>query len=167
MAAGILASFVLLLIVVSWILFRRARGRPKGAVAVSVGEHDDTPRGHFVALSQSIREALTTQFGTSWRAKTTEELSADSQLEQVLGKEPLQELIRFLDQVDRLKFAAEPPLHHLESLDDELATWKPKVADLVEKIRAKANGRVKSKVADNGASASLTGIIHVRPGRVC
>ncbi len=149
-AAGILVTSLLLIAVASWIRIRRVRGRPRGVVAVSRGAPDDTPRGHFVALSQSIRETLTAQFGTSWRAKTTEELSADSQLEQVLGKEPLEELIRFLDQVDRLKFAPERPRHHVDSLDDELAAWKPKVADLVEKIRAKANGRIKSKEVDNG-----------------
>ena len=156
-AGGILASSLLLIAVVSWILIRRVRGRPRGVVAVSGGESDNTPRGHFVALSQSIRETLTAQFGTSWRAKTTEELSADSQLEQVLGKEPLEELIRFLDQVDRLKFAPERPRHHVDSLDDELAAWKPKVTDLVEKIRAKGNGRIKSKDAENGPARPRKG----------
>ncbi len=126
-------------------------------MAVSEGEADATPRGQFVALSQSIRQALTTQFGTSWRAKTTEELSTDSQLVQVLGKEPLKELIRFLDQVDRLKFAAEPPSHHLESLDDRLAAWKPRVANLVEKLQAKPNGRTQSKITNHGGAGFRKG----------
>ena len=66
-------------------------------------------------------------------------------------------LIRFLDQVDRLKFAPERPRQHFGSLDDELVVWKPKVAELVEKIRAQPNGRVKNKIADNGTTGPRKG----------
>jgi hypothetical protein len=156
-AVAISALLILLIAVGILTLMRRARRLPKHAAPVVLREPDDTPRGHFVALSQSIRETLTSQFGTSWRAKTTEELSSDGELEQVLGKEPLEELIRFLDQVDRLKFAPERPSHQLAALDDELAAWKPRVADLLEKLRAKANGRVKNTIADNGTSGARDG----------
>ena len=44
-AAGILASFLLLLAMVCWVVIRRARGRRRDVVPVAQGEPDDTPRG--------------------------------------------------------------------------------------------------------------------------
>ena len=54
----------------------RAGSRRSGP-ATSANHADATPRGRLVALSYSIRDALIGQFGTAWRAKTTEELSAE------------------------------------------------------------------------------------------
>ncbi len=108
---------------------------------------DETPRGRLLALSQSVREALTVQFGASSRAKTTEELSTDAQLEQVLGPEGLRELIRFLDHVDRLKFAPERPSRGRESLQTELATWQPRVDELRKQIHVNVATRGKSASA--------------------
>jgi len=138
-AAGALA--VLVLAWFFWRLIRRRRARSGTSSLVAPNQPDATPRGQLVALSDSIREALIGQFGTAWRAKTTEELSADTQLEHALGREPLQELIRFLDQVDHLKFAPERSNHHDGSLQWELAAWQPRVANLVKKIQAKPDGR--------------------------
>ncbi len=140
LAAGALASLVLAW--VCWRLIRRRRARSERSSLAPRNQPDATPRGQFVALSDSIREALIRQFGTAWRAKTTEELSADAQLAHALGREPLQELIRFLDQVDHLKFAPERSNHHDLSLQQELAGWKPRVADLMKKIQAKPDGRL-------------------------
>ena len=70
--------------------------------------------------------------GTAWRAKTTEELAAEPRLAEALGFDQLQELIRFLDQVDRLKFAPERSNHHHDSLEHELAAWEPRIAELRE-----------------------------------
>jgi len=145
LAAGALASLVLGWF--CWRLVRRRRARPGPSSLAPRKPPDATPRGQFVALSDSIREALIRQFGTAWRAKTTEELSADAQLAHALGREPLQELIRFLDQVDHLKFAPERSNHHDESLQQALATWTPQVADLLKKIQAKRDGRFKMKNA--------------------
>ena len=47
--------------------------------------HDATPQGRLVACSHSIRETLANQFGTAWRAKTTEELADEAPLLEVLG----------------------------------------------------------------------------------
>ena len=81
-----------------WLVYRRLRrvriGRP--GLGLSNGEPPDiTPRGRLVALSHSIRGLLTNQFGTAWRAKTTEELSAEPQLAELLGHDELQVLITF------------------------------------------------------------------------
>jgi hypothetical protein len=80
---------------------------------------------------------LSIQLGTSWRAKTIEELSAEDQLGQLLGESDREELIRFLDQVDRLKFAPERSNNRDESLRQELDNWEPRVAALRSKIQAK------------------------------
>ena len=66
----------------------------------------------------------------------------------MLGPDQLQELIRFLDQVDHLKFAPERSNHHHESLAQELAAWEPRLADLEKKIQAKPEGRSKMKRAE-------------------
>jgi hypothetical protein len=109
------------------------------------GPGDTSPRGQLVALSQSIRDSLAIQFGTAWRAKTTEELAAEPRLAELLGHDQLQELVRFLDQVDRLKFAPERSNRHHESLERELAAWEPQLADLKKKIQAKPEARQKNR----------------------
>jgi len=151
-AAVTMASLVLAWFL--WRLFRRGRARSARTGLVRGNAPDPTPRGQFLALSDSIRETLIRKFGTAWRAKTTEELSADAQLEHALGPEPLQELIRFLDQVDHLKFAPERSNHHDLLLGRELGTWRPRVADLLEKIQAKPDGRVKIKNPNSGTHGS-------------
>jgi hypothetical protein len=158
-ATGILAS--LMLAWLFWRLYRRGGVRSRRSSLAPQNQPDATPRGHFVALSDSIREALIGRFGTAWRAKTTEELSADKALEDALGREPLQELIRFLDQVDHLKFAPERSNHHDESIQQELATWKPRVADLLKKIQAKPDGQSRMKSAESRVLNSRKS--HARP----
>jgi hypothetical protein len=146
-AAILTATGILALSVLAWLAWRlivRGGARSRRGSLVPLHQPDATPRGQFVALSDSIREALIAQFGTTWRAKTTEELSADAGLEHTLGREASQELIRFLDQADHLKFAPERPSHGDESIRRDLATWQPRVADLLTKIRARPNGRSRS-----------------------
>ncbi|MFI5457230.1 MAG: hypothetical protein ACHRXM_17430 [Isosphaerales bacterium] len=158
-ATGAVASLVLAWFF--WSLIRRGRARSRRTTLASRNGPDPTPRGQFVALSDSIREVLIRQFGTAWRAKTTEELSADAQLEHALGREPLQELIRFLDQVDHLKFAPERSNHHDESLQQELATWQPRVADLLKTIQAKPDGRFRLQ-GDTSSLVNRTPSMSVR-----
>jgi len=117
---------------------RQGRLRP-GALT----ESNPSPRDRLVGLSASIREALTVPFGTACRALTTEELAADSRLEKLLGDQDLHELIRFLDQVDRLKFAPERSNHQKEILQEELTTWEPRVEFLRDRIRSKPRERAK------------------------
>jgi hypothetical protein len=127
----------------AWVLWRFAR---KGAGWAEQGlatldSADVTPRGRLVALSTSTKNALASRFGPTWRAKTTQELAAEPALSEMLGPEPLQELIQFLDRIDRLKFAPERPNQHRQSLHEELADWNPRIAGLITKIQAKTNGR--------------------------
>jgi hypothetical protein len=130
-----------------WRLGRRRTRLNRGASAPA-DRPDATPRERLVTLSNSIREALTVQYGTTWRAKTTEELSADAQLVQAVGPDGLEELIRFLDQVDHIKFAPERSNQHHDSLRHDLELWEPRVADFTAKIRAKPAGRRNLQTAD-------------------
>jgi hypothetical protein len=139
LAAGVLACLLF-----AWlVLGRRRRGsvRANGLGIPNASPRDATPRGRLVTHSDTIRDMMATQFGIAWRAKTTEELSAETLLEQVLGRDQLQELICFLDQADQLKFAPERSNHHHELLEQELATWEPRLADLKSKIQAKSGAR--------------------------
>jgi hypothetical protein len=159
-AAGILAS--LLIAWGIWRIVRRRRGRSVRSVRAPRRQPDHSPRGQVVALSDSVREALIGQFGTAWRAKTTEELSADDKLEGALGREPLQELIRFLDQVDHIKFAPERGSQADLSLERNLAAWRPRVVDLVKKIQAKPNGRSKTAQSETSSMLKRTARMSVR-----
>jgi hypothetical protein len=120
-----------------WSRLRRRRTRLKRGNLVPEVQPDATPRERLVALSKSIRATLTVQYGTTWRAKTTEELSADAQLVQAVGREEFDDLIRFFDQVDRIKFAPARSNQNHDSLQNDLAIWEPRVADLNARIRAK------------------------------
>jgi hypothetical protein len=150
----------------AWRLIRRRRRRAGPGSLAARDQPEDTPRGRLVALSHSIREALTLQLGTPWRAKTTEELSVDAQLEQLLGREGLRELIRFLDQVDRLKFAPERSNHGHESLQSALAAWEPRLDELKKKIHAKGVDRMKNKNASPAIPRSRNSRFERAPARV-
>jgi hypothetical protein len=156
--AGALACLFLI-----WLVRRRlhrARVNRAGPNLANQAPRDTTPRGRLVALSHSMRDALTNQFGTAWRAKTTEELSAEPRLAEVLGADQLEELIRFLDQIDQLKFAPERSNHHHESLERELEAWEPRLADLKKKIQAKSETRLKNSPLRSGPRSPSLKIAH-------
>ena len=94
-----------------------------------------------------MRDVLADQFGAAWRAKTNEELSAEPLLLESLGHEQLQELIRFLVDIDRLKFAPNRSNHQQGSLEEQLAAWEPRLSDLGKKIKAKPERRLKNGAA--------------------
>ena len=96
----------LLIAWVFWIWRKKTKARTRSDHK-TLSPHDATPQGRLVACSSSIRETLADRFGTAWRAKTTQELATEDTLVEVLGEEQLDELIRFLDFVDHLKFAAD------------------------------------------------------------
>jgi hypothetical protein len=156
LVAATVAITSLLLASLLWKRWRRRRARGAASNSVDGNQPDTTPRGQFLALSDSIREALIRQFGTEWRAKTTEELSEDAQLEHALGPEPLRELMRFLDQVDHLKFAPERSNHRQDSLQQDLGRWKPQISDLVAKIEANGDGRGKVRNSKSKTARSST-----------
>jgi hypothetical protein len=146
---GVLTALALLAVLVLTglgLLWRhRRRAARTGPFTPGTGsETDASPRDRLVALSQSVRDALTLQFGAAGRAKTTEELAADDRLEQLLGNEGFRELIRFLDQIDRLKFAPERSDNRDGALQEALTTWEPRVATLGAQIRAKPRNRSKA-----------------------
>ncbi len=136
-----LAALAVLLIAWAWRRWR-ARGA-RGPVASTGGPPptDHTPRDRLVGLSETIRDALTVQFGHSCRAKTTEELSADERLAQLLGQDGFRDLIQFLDRIDRLKFAPDRPDDNGEGLDEALTTWGPRMTALAAQIRVKPRAR--------------------------
>jgi hypothetical protein len=115
-------------------LGKRRPGPREGGVPTLPAEVN--PRDQMVALSAAIRQALTEKLGTAWRAKTTEEVAIDPLLENLLGREDLDELSRFLDRVDRLKFAPERSNHQDETIQGQLAQWQPRVAEITAKIQA-------------------------------
>jgi hypothetical protein len=123
-----------------WRWHRKRRSRIRRDVKTP-GPHDATPQGRLVACSQSIRETLANRFGTAWRAKTTQDLAMENLLVEVLGREQLDELIRFLDLVDHLKFAPERSIDNHESLNNELTNWEPRIVAIGKKIQTKPERR--------------------------
>jgi hypothetical protein len=144
MALGLLAA--LMAAGLLWLRRRRpARVRRPPTPAGGSPAADSSPRDRLVALSESIRDALILQFGAGCRAKTTEELAIDARLEQLLGPEDFRDLIRFLDQIDRVKFAPERSGNPPETLPEVLATWEPRVAILGGRIRAGPRARPQAR----------------------
>ncbi len=143
-AAGLI--LVAALVLVRMARRRRRKPRREGAPAIPA---EVTPRDQMVALSTAIRQALSDKLGTTWRAKTTEEVVIDPELENLLGREHLEELGRFLDRVDHLKFAPERSNHQDESLERQVAQWEPRVAELTARIQAPVN-----KTHDQGPRSS-------------
>jgi hypothetical protein len=149
-AAGL---FLLVLGVLAFRLVRSARRRRRRRDQARAPLADATPRNRLVTLSDTIRDDLSTRFGTSWRAKTTEELAVDGQLEELLGAELFPELIGFLDQVDRLKFATERASQSDDALAEQITTWEPRVtvvrARILERPERRARGQGANRKGDN------------------
>jgi hypothetical protein len=122
-----------------WLGWRR-HGRFRVSRVVSglssQNPRDTSPHGRLVALSQSFRTVLASQFGPAWRAKTNEELSAEPRLAELLGGDQLQELIQILNDIDLLKFAPNRSNLQQESLEQQLAVWEPRLAELGRQIQA-------------------------------
>ncbi|HKI17023.1 MAG TPA: hypothetical protein VKA15_04055 [Isosphaeraceae bacterium] len=126
-----------------WRHRRIARGKAKKRPAAE--RQGATASERLIGLSGSLRAALTDRFGTSYRARTTEELSADLELGQLLGGESFEQLIQFLDQIDRIKFAPVRTPNRQHALEQDLAEWEPRVRDLVTQIREKPSAAADPK----------------------
>lgn len=140
---AIVAAAVLL---AGW-AWRRRSSRARGPGLAIGGQlaADPGPRGQLVGLSETIRDALTAQFGSSFRAKTTEELAADERLRQLLGEEGFRELMQFLDRIDRLKFAPEGAAGEDDELGRALSAWEPLMMATIARIRAKPRPRARTE----------------------
>jgi uncharacterized protein (TIGR03382 family) len=167
MPAAVVATVLVLL--AAWLWHRRRaalRSRrsamPAGVLAVA----DPTPRDRLVGLSESIRDAMTVQFGSSCRAKTTEELAVDEKLAQLLGEESFRELIAFLDRIDLLKFAPERPDNHAGELEELLTTWEGRVTTLDARIRVKPRARQRSVDGRSKPSARGTRPVPTLPNGI-
>ena len=144
-AVAVIVAAALGGLLIAWLFWRwRRKRRSRILRAIKPpSSHDATPQGRLVACSHSIRETLADQFGTAWRAKTTQELAEEAPLLEVLGHVQLDDLIRFLDLVDHLKFAPERSNNHHESLASVLAIWEPQIAAIGKKVQAKPERRQK------------------------
>ena len=119
------------------ILRRRRVARRAQEKRPPLDEGDITARERLIGLSGSLREALVDRFGPLYRARTIEELFTDSHLGEALGADRLELLIKFLVEVDQLKFAPERAPRDQEALQLELVDWTPRVENLKTQIRAK------------------------------
>ena len=88
-----------------------------------------------------VRAALVTRLGPAWAAKTTEEIAAEASLEDQVGPEWAEPLIRFLRETDRVKFAA-PPDDPEGLQGDEWDDW---VAGFVAALEASGTEMSRSK----------------------
>ena len=162
LSLGIAAAALVLLAAWAWSGRARRRAQKQRAASSGLAPADPTPREQLVGLSVTIRDALTAQFGVSCRAKTTEELSADARLADLLGADGFQELMQFLDRIDLLKFAPERSNHRDEALQEALKAWEPRVSALAARIRVKPRARPRTKpvrvLANGRVTAPSAGI---------
>lgn len=124
-AAGV--GLVFGLLVILWVrrrLKKKRRAAPVPTVAPRPTLADpSTTRDWMIVWSDNVRDALVERFGPAWRAKTTEEISTDERLADALGSEQATQLLVFLNEADRAKFA--PEADATWALDDERANdWR-------------------------------------------
>lgn len=144
------AAIVVFLAAGFWLRRKRSRGRRSRVTGLVNDPAQAGPRGQLVGLSESVRDALTTRFGNSVRAKTTEELADDPHLAEALDVESFEDLIRFLDRIDRIKFATGSALNVDEELARELAEWEPRINDLTARVKNGPRFRPSPTTVHNG-----------------
>jgi hypothetical protein len=118
-------ALALVLASLLWIIRRRRLVHRRVALPeTQVSAHDDSPGGVLLSLAAKVREDLATRFGPSLRARTTEEIVADSAIREALGDGNLEPLTHLLITADRWKFASEPSNGREESLLEDLSNWE-------------------------------------------
>ncbi len=118
-------------LLVAWIwrrLLRRPGATGRGPAARPVAFYPTANQDDVVALAETARAALVARFGAPWRARTTEEVAADSGLVEALGAGTVERLVALLRAADRSKFAVESP--DLQR-DDDAEAWALWVASFV------------------------------------
>jgi len=119
---GVGLVFAALLAGAVWIISHRRRRRRAVSTPQPVTSLD-TPDAQLLSLAVRARETLATRFGPSLRARTTEEIAADTQVKEALGNDHFESLIRLLSTADHWKFASPPENGQTESLLEELPHW--------------------------------------------
>jgi hypothetical protein len=114
---------------------RKGRRRPVSPAPIDPLAASGSPRDQLIAWSHTIRGVLSTRFGASWRAKTTEEIADDGSVAELIGPADFERLVHYLEEADRLKFA-ESDGAMTEPLFDDLAR-------LVDALAAGASSRIK------------------------
>ncbi len=92
--------------------WRALRVRPAVGLASELGtlaDADPTPSRRLIASSPAVRAALIAEFGSTWGARTTEEIAHDPALLDRLGPDLARAVVAYLERVDRVKFAGEEP----------------------------------------------------------
>lgn len=140
--AVILAGFVIVAVLI-W--RRRVRARRSTAPDHNRGgpslAEPPSPRDRLIALSPSIRSALTGRFGASCLAKTTEELASDDRIGEILGPDDFEHLIAILNAIDRLKFSESTRNDDdAPSLAARVEAWEPSVRRLTKALETRRNG---------------------------
>lgn len=110
---------------------RRRPPPPRVVASRTPVTEPSSARDWMIVWSDSVRDALVERFGPSWRAKTTEEIATDERLADALGSEQAAQLLMFLNEADRAKFAAESDSSW--ALEDQRADdWREWVGRFLE-----------------------------------
>jgi hypothetical protein len=118
-------------------MIRRRRGRRRAVLPPQPVASLDTPDAQLLSLAVQARETLATRFGPSLRARTTEEIAADTQVKEALGDDHFASLIRLLSTADHWKFASPPENGQTASLLEELPHWSAWQGTLLSRPPAK------------------------------
>ncbi len=93
---------MLLITLTTWRVVRSRRDRQGARV---LEKRRPGPSGDSIAdWSDRVRAALVTRFGTSWEARTTEEIAGAVELDEALGSGPHRALAEFLRAADAVRF---------------------------------------------------------------
>lgn len=132
-----------LLVTILFVRHRRRNpvvGQGRADVRPASGE-PPSPRDRLIALSPSIRSALTRRFGSSCLAKTTEELASDHRIGDILGRADFEHLIDILNAIDRVKFSVSVLNDDdASSLMAHVEAWELSVRRLTGVLETGSNG---------------------------
>src|SRR5262249_52879285 len=130
-------ALIILGLAAGWLWWSNKQRRRRSSRRGRTAERLSSFEAPMALWSAQIRDALIVRFGPAWGAKTTEEIAAEPALAAALGPEGAEQLVRFLHEADRARFAGtEAAAAH----GPEWAAW---VAAFVAEAgaRSRSNGR--------------------------